>query len=354
VKVAGWSGATDVSVALAGLEWVAAHHVQYGIRVVNLSFGTDSSQDYEIDPLNFAVQRLWRAGVVVVVAAGNRGEGSSKIDKPGDDPLVITVGAADTAGTANPADDSVAPFSSHGPTHDGVEKPDLLAPGITIPAPRVRGSTIDAMRRAARVDRHYFKGSGTSQATAIVSGVVALMLDANPDLSPDQVKALLTETASPALRGQPGAGAGLVHASRAVEAAGANARAGTGEPVLGSDLPPASGLGSIDSSRGNDKPYADLDGDGVPEQVSGEIDALGNPWDAAEWTARPWRPDTWPDSPWAPLTAIGAGWDAPPPPASTWRGLSWDDDWWTAKSWRDAGWDPSNWLAKSWRHGPWN
>ena len=82
------------------LEWIAAHRERYGIRVVNLSYGTDSSQKYLEDPLNHAVERLWRAGVLVVVGAGNRGDGGSKIDKPGDDPYVLTVGAADTRNTA--------------------------------------------------------------------------------------------------------------------------------------------------------------------------------------------------------------------------------------------------------------
>lgn len=351
VRVAGWNGATDVSSVLAGLEWVAAHHEQYGIRVVNLSFGTDSSQTYSLDPLSFAVERLWQAGVVVVVAAGNRGTGGSNIDNPGNNPFVVTVGAADLLGTASTADDQVAPFSSRGPTADGTSKPDLVAPGITIVANRAVGSTIDTMRPEARVGRDYFKGTGTSQATAIVSGVAALVLQANPALTPDEVKATLVGTTSPALAGQDGAGAGLVHAAAAVSGAGAGTFVGA-RPNAG--VEPSSGRGSIDSSRGNFKVYTDLDGDGVAEQVSGEIDVLGNPWDPEAWTSRLWQPDTWPSSPWAPLTNVSPGWTTVPWPPDAWPGMGWDEASWTAKSWREAGWTADNWLAKSWRAGYWN
>jgi serine protease AprX len=349
VKVAGWDGATDPSAVLAGLEWVAAHHEQYGIRVVNVSYGTDSSQKYLDDPLDFAVERLWEEGLVVVAAAGNRGAGGSKIDKPADDPLVITVGAADLNGTVGGADDTVAVFSGCGPTGDGIAKPDLLAPGIGILSTRAPDSTVDALRPAARFG-DLFKGSGTSQATAIVSGVAALMLDAEPGLTPDEVKATLIATASGDLAGQPCAGAGVVHAGRAVQAAAAGTFAGAS---LHAGIPRASGLGSIDSTRGNHKPYTDLDGNGVAEQVSGELDLLGNPWRAPEW-ASAWGERTWASSPWAPFTTVAAGWDPPTAPPAAQRRAAWDQTSWTAKSWREAGWVAETWTAKSWRDANWN
>ena len=99
VKVAGADGATDVSVVIAAIQWVVSHREQYGIRVLNLSFGTDSIQPYAVDPLDAAVERAWFAGITVVVSAGNRGPGPGTIAKPGDDPYVITVGAADVKQT---------------------------------------------------------------------------------------------------------------------------------------------------------------------------------------------------------------------------------------------------------------
>ena len=210
VKVAGWDGATDVTTVIGALQWVVSHRARYGIRVVNLSWGTDSLQPAAVDPLNAAVQRAWRAGLVVVVSAGNRG--SAPVTKPADDPFVITVGAADTAGTADRDDDAPAAFSSH-----GGGKPDLLAPGVSMVSDRAPGSTIDTFSGPeARLGTGLFKGTGTSQAAAVVSGVVARMLSASPGLTPDEVKAALLRSADGRLAG-PAGGAGMVDAAGAVD-----------------------------------------------------------------------------------------------------------------------------------------
>ena len=207
VKVAGWDGATDVSTVIAGLRWAVANRDRYGLRVINLSYGTDSLQQPDRDPLDYAVEQAWEAGLAVVVSAGND---AGPVSKPGDDPFVITVGAADVHGTASVADDTVAPFSSTGPG-----KPDLVAPGISLVSLRAPGSTVDVFNETARVGDVYFKGSGTSQATAVVAGVIARMIDANPALTPDQIKGALVASANGALTG-PGAGAGLVDADEAL------------------------------------------------------------------------------------------------------------------------------------------
>jgi serine protease AprX len=350
VKVAGWNGATDVSAVLAGLEWIAAHRREHGIRVVNLSYGTDSSQGYLDDPLNHAVERLWAAGVLVVVGAGNRGAADNAIEKPGDDPFVLTVGAADTRGTAALGDDVVAPFSSRGRTRDGFAKPDLVAPGVSIVSHRARGSTVDALRPAARLGEHYFKGTGTSQAAAVVSGVAARMFEANPRLTPDEAKTALVGTASRTVAGQPGAGAGLLDAGAAVKAAREKRYAGQ-RPSAG--LARSSGLGSIDSSRGSYKPYADWKQTGNPEQISGERDVLGGAWEAAVWAARPWTEAAWPSSPWAPHTTVGEEWDRAEPGAP-WGGLGWDEGSWIGKSWGDVDDPDAPWIGKSWGASLWN
>lgn len=191
VKVAGWDGATDVTTVIAALQWVVANRARYGIRVVNLAWGTDGVQPWDVDPLDAAVERAWRAGLVVVVSAGNSGPGEGTVAKPGDDPFVITVGAADTAGTADTADDAVAAFSSRGQVAGGTAKPDVVAPGVSLVSARAPGSTIDTFAPEARVGEELFRGTGSSQAAAIVSGVVARMLEAEPRLTPDQVKAAL-------------------------------------------------------------------------------------------------------------------------------------------------------------------
>ncbi|MDQ3714821.1 MAG: S8 family peptidase [Actinomycetota bacterium] len=351
VRVSEWNGATDVSEVLGALEWIHNNTSKYGIRVLNLSFGTDSTQKHQLDPLNHAVQRLWKAGVFVVVAAGNRGEGGQNIDKPGDDPFVVTVGAADTAGTVATADDTVAPFSSRGPTGENVQKPDLVAPGISIVSQGAPGTTLYEMRPAARVGTQYFKGHGTSQATAIVSGVAALMFQAAPSMTPDEAKAALVGTADPAMVGQTGAGAGLVDAADAVGAA--RSRAFLNNPANVA-LERSTGTGSIDSTRGNAKPYTDFNGDGVPEQVSGDVDALGNAFSSAVWAARPWNSRTYQNSPWARLTNVSPGWSKTPWTPDAWAGLGWDEQSWAASSWQEAGLNPGNWTARYWRSEAWN
>jgi serine protease AprX len=133
VKIAGANGAADVSNVLAAIQWVVSFKDRYGIRVLNLSLGTDSTQSYRTDPLNYAVERAWEAGIVVVVSASNRGPDPQTISKPGDDPWVITVGAIDDRATNGLGDDTVPNFSSRGPTSaDGIAKPDVVAPGAHI------------------------------------------------------------------------------------------------------------------------------------------------------------------------------------------------------------------------------
>jgi hypothetical protein len=135
-----------------------------------------------------------------------------------------------------------------------------------------------------------------------------------------------------------------------VQAAAAGAHVGARQPE---GIPRASGRGSIDSSRGNHKPYTDLEGNGVPKQVSGELDLLGNPWLAHEWASQ-WGVRAWASSPWAPVTSVAPGWAVAASPADTWPGAAWDETSWSAKSWRDAEWNVETWPAKSWRDANWN
>jgi serine protease AprX len=218
VKVADAIGATDVSQVIAAIDWVVQHknHRNLNIRVLNLSFGTDGTQDPNIDPLSYAAEVAWDAGIVVVVAAGNRGFGNTSLNNPALSPRLIAVGAADTMGTPDPTDDIVPEFSSSG---DEVRNPDFVAPGKSVVSLRDPGSFIDERFPEAAVGQRFFRGSGTSQAAAVVSGAVATLLQKRPDLTPDQVKALLVETAIPLPAGDPRAqGAGLINVAAAASA----------------------------------------------------------------------------------------------------------------------------------------
>jgi len=343
LKVAGPDGATDTSVVIAALQWVAAHADEYDVRVLNLSFGTDARQSAFLDPLNHAVQRVWDAGILVVVSAGNAGPDDGTVRKPGDDPIALTVGAADLAGTADPGDDRVAEFSSRGRTADGIAKPDLVAPGISIVSLRAPDSTADRLRPAARLDAHYFKGTGSSQAAAIVSGLAALLFEADPLLTPEEARAALVGTAGGPLARAPGGGAGLVDADAALDAVLAG-RLDDASRTLGR----SSGLGTLDGSRGSTRVLADPDGDGRPQEIAGEQDVLGRTWEAQAWSAQAWSEATWALSPWSALVALSLVWEAQAWSAQAWSGMVWDAQAWSGRDWDSAAWVAQAWSAQAW------
>jgi serine protease AprX len=348
VKVAGPDGSTDVSVVIAALQWVVTHRDEYGIRVLNLSFGTDSIQPYAIDPLDAAVERAWAAGIAVVVSAGNRGPGPGTVAKPGDDPYVITVGAADLKQTPDRWDDQVAPFSSRGPTQDGFEKPDLVAPGTTIVATRDAGSAVDQLHPNAVVDDSYFKGTGTSQAGAVVSGVAALMYQVNPNLTPNRVKGILTGTAFRTAAYRVGGGDGLVDATGAVLAATsvvANPNAG---------LVWSTGLGTIEGSRGRFHVETDLDGDGRPDLIRGEVDVLGDPWDSTSWSSTSWSSSSWSSNSWSSLIAENGGWSSTSWSSTSWSGMAWSSTSWSSDGWGSTSWSSNSWSSNSWSSTSWS
>jgi len=202
VRVLGATGVGYTSDVIAGIDWAIANRAKYGIRVINLSLGHAVSEPAAIDPLCQAVARAVQAGVVVVASAGNYGVTSTGapvlggITSPGNSPFAITVGAIDTAGTVTRSDDTVAAYSSKGPTrYDLAVKPDVVAPGTRIVSLEAQGSYLaknyPSWHVAGSGKNAYFRLTGTSMATAVVSGGVALLLDANPFMTPGQVKVAL-------------------------------------------------------------------------------------------------------------------------------------------------------------------
>ncbi|RYV49814.1 peptidase S8 and S53 subtilisin kexin sedolisin [Pengzhenrongella frigida] len=219
MKVASGDGAVDVSSVIAAVDWVVAHRSDDGmnVRVINLSSGVSTSAPYTVDPLAEAVERAWAAGIVVVAAAGNDG-GTADLTMPAADPYVIAVGSSDNQGTSALADDLLSTFTNPG---TAVRGPDLLAPGKSVVSLRVPGSTVDQEHPeglvAGDTAGRYFRGTGTSQAAAVVSGAVALLLQATPSLTPDQVKYVLEASAEPMpAESNPARGAGQVNIERAL------------------------------------------------------------------------------------------------------------------------------------------
>ena len=325
VKIAGASGATDVSHVLAAIQWVVSFHDKYGIRVMNLSLGTDSTQPYLRSPLNYAVERAWDAGLVVVASASNSGPKPGTVAKPGDDPLVITVGAVDDNATVTRQDDIMAGFSGVGPTAaDGLLKPDLVAPGRSVLGLRAPGSAVDAANPGSRAGNDYFKGSGTSFSAAIVSGAAALLLDKEPGLTPDQIKNRLTSTAAPGPVGQLNVdGAGSLDAYAA-------ATAGT-FTAANQGVQRSRGQGALRLDRGS----LDLSvGDGAgKERLSGERTAQRKVWSGSEYRGAPWNSSRWYGSQWA---------------SSRWYSTRWYGTDFTSSRWYSTRWYGSRWYAIAW------
>ncbi len=188
---------------IRGIGWVVANRSRYGIRVLNLSFSAEPISYYWDDPLNQAVMQAWQMGIVVVASAGNRGPDAMTIGVPGNVPYVITVGAMSDAASQDPSDDFLASFSSTGPTFEGFVKPEVLAPGGHVMGLMSEKSLIAAEHPEFHNGASYFTMSGTSQATAVVSGVAALMLQADPGLTPDDLKCRLMANARPAVEEGP-------------------------------------------------------------------------------------------------------------------------------------------------------
>lgn len=209
LKVLDANGNGTDSGVIAAIDRAVQLKSQYNIRVINLSLGRPVRESYKLDPLCQAVERAWQAGIVVVVAAGNEGrnntqgtDGYGTILAPGNDPLVITVGAMKAMNTAARGDDQIASYSSKGPTAlDQVVKPDLVAPGNQVVSTMRTNTTLwnnypDNRVIVSDPVSQYFRLSGTSMAAPAVSGAVALMLQKDPSLTPDQVKARLMKTAT--------------------------------------------------------------------------------------------------------------------------------------------------------------
>ena len=209
LKALDGEGKGRISAIIQALDWVVANRAAYNIRVINMSLGAGVFESYKTDPLTLAAKRAVDAGIVVVAAAGNIGKNANgdpqygAITAPANAPWVLTVGASNSNGTARRNDDTMASFSSRGPTmHDYVVKPDVVAPGTGVVSLSSPGSKMYIEKAQYLVNgsrftfyKPYLTLSGTSMAAPVVSGTVALMLQANPGLTPNLVKAILQFTA---------------------------------------------------------------------------------------------------------------------------------------------------------------
>jgi serine protease AprX len=300
VKVAGRDGTTSLSRILAGIKWVVDHAEENNIRVLNLSFGFDSPVPWAADPLSMAVERAWASGITVVAAAGN--EGAGKVPSPGRDPWVITAGATDTHGTATTADDTVPSWSGwerRGPA----SKPDVVAPGVSVISLRAPGSLVDDQNPAARVGDDYFRGSGTSMATAITSGAAAVIIADHPDAVSDDVKGALVSTSNP-IAGSP---AGAVDLS-------------------------AAGWAASDPGWWQQHPLAGEAG-GRPQRIPWAEDGK---WNTNRWYTNRWYTNRWYTNRWY---------------TNRWYTNRWYTNRWYTNRWYSEPWSTNRWYTSQWDGG---
>jgi serine protease AprX len=294
------SGQGIASDVISAADWIYKNKDRYNIRVANFSLLAGSNASFMYDPLDAAVEKLWLSGVVVVTAAGNygqNGQASGVLYAPANDPFVITVGAADTAGTVATSDDFNAPWSAYGYTLDGFAKPELGAPGRYMNGAAPTASAMYAQHPERIIAPGYMWMSGTSFAAPVAAGAAADMLALNPNLTPDQVKGALMLTASrpTAVSGTYALGVGEVQAAAA-------------SAVL---APP--------------NPNAGLDGYLTTEANGGIV------FDAASWSS---------------AASANASWNS-----ASWSSASWSSASWSSASWSSASWSSASWSSASWSSG---
>jgi serine protease AprX len=342
LKVAAADGSADVSQVIAAIDWVTqhAHDNGFNIRVLNLSYGTDSVQASTLDPLSYAVEQAWRRGIVVVVAAGNDGTTRQELANPAVNPYVIAVGAEDPSNTQAAADDTVPAFAQRGTSARHV---DVVAPGVHILGLRDPNSFVDQNNVAGRVGTRFIRGSGTSQATAVVSGVAALLLQENPTATPDQLKSMIVSTANPfPLAKSLWQGTGLVDVHKALALKPASA------PVQVQRYPAATGTGTLEGARGSGHVMIG----GV--SLTGERDIFGRTWNAAAWSASVASNTAWSGGTFNGTAWTGTGWSPTGGWAPTaWTGTDWTGTGWSSRSWVSRSWVTGSWDSRSWVTGSW-
>jgi serine protease AprX len=357
IKVGAQDGAVDVSQLIAGIDWVVQNRQRHGlnIRVLNLSFGTDSAQSWQLDPLSQAAEVAARAGILVVAAGGNDGQSSRGLADPALNPFVLAVGAVDTKGTDGYDDDEVPSFSQHRNSTSRWWHPDLVAPGVGIIASAVPGSGLANRYPGALVGNGFIRGSGTSQAAAVVSGAAALLWQKWPDLSAVQIREMLVDSSVPLAKSSFSEGNGEINLIAALTRGPAHTSR-IAASMLALPRTVSTGTGTLQDARGS----ASLTLDGIT--LTGERDIFGRSWNAglmgsltdgqATWnlTTGSFNGSAWIGSGFTADTATLAGraWSGRTWAGRTWAGLTWSGQAWTGRTWAGQTWTGRTWASDSW------
>jgi serine protease AprX len=310
-------GQATVADVVKAADWILANKAQYNIKVANFSLHAVNKASVLFDPLDQAVEKLWLNGVVVVAASGNYGTPGTPSGvnfAPGNDPFVITVGAADIGSSLSAGDDTAAPFSAYGYTPDGFAKPEIAAPGRYMIGAVPPNSTLPTLRPANVTAPGYMMLSGTSFAAPVVSGAAAEMMAQHPDWGPDQVKGALMLTATPepnAPAGSLGVGEVNIAALRAFKKTPPNPNASLNAFV-----------------------NVTADGTRVFNSTAWQAAALANrAWDTAAWSDVAWSDAAWSDAAWSDVAWADVAWAS-----VAWGTVAWSDAAWSDAAWADVAW----------------
>jgi serine protease AprX len=338
VKASDDVGNASVLDVIDGLQFVIDKKADYNIRVVNLSLKSTIAESYKTDPLDAAVEAAWNSGVVVVAAAGNGGNAADAVNyAPANDPFIITVGGVDDKGTDSISDDALATWSSRGTTQDGFSKPDVVAPGARLVSTIPAGSEYTKLCPTCVTDGQYFRVGGTSMAAGVVSGEAALVVQAHPGWSPQQVKSAIIEQA------------------RAVKYADYTAGTlvdGTGQPVP-SDTTIRDTVSGAEPTTDKaiqrtptTNPNSGVTMNTLLDPATGLIDYTRASWSRASWSSAtdPLRA-SWSRASWSRASCCRASWSATPESCSDFERASWSRASWSRASWSRASWSRASWSA---------
>jgi serine protease AprX len=310
-------GQATVGDILKATDFILANKAKYNIKVVNMSLHAVSRASVLFDPLDQAVEKLWLNGLVVVAAAGNYGNGTPVGVQfaPGNDPFVITVGAADIGTTLGGGDDTAAPWSAYGYTPDGFWKPEIAAPGRYMVAAVPAGSqlTKDKPQNVTDPVNGYMQLSGTSFAAPVVSAAASMLIAQHPTWTPDQVKGALMLTATPEPKAGKALGVGDVNiaAARAFRGTPPNPNAALNRFVMT----------ALDGSKSFDA---------LAWQAKARSDAA---WSDAAWADVAWSDAAWSSVAWSDAAWADAAWAS-----AAWGTVAWSDVAWSDAAWSDAAW----------------
>src|SRR3954452_6904250 len=311
-------GQATVGDILKATDFILANKAKYNIKVVNMSLHAVSRASVMFDPLDQAVEKLWLNGIVVVAAAGNYGNGTpiGVQFAPGNDPFVITVGAADIGTSLGGGDDTAAPWSAYGYTPDGFWKPDIAAPGRYMVGPIPAGSqlTKDKPQNVTDPVNGYMQLSGTSFAAPVVSAAAAMLIAQHPTWTPDQIKGVLMLTATP----EPKAGNALGVGDVNIAGARAFRKATPPNPNAGLDK-------FLKNAADGTRTF-----DATAWQVKASSEKA---WNAAAWSDVAWSDAAWSGAAWSDVAWADAAWAT-----AAWGDVAWSDVAWSDVAWSDAAW----------------